>query len=254
MIDIHAHILPGVDDGADSAGTALEMARIAAQSGVRAMVATPHCGKPGAERSNFFSMELLSRVTALQKEIWNNGIELKIYPGMEVFAAENFEAWLSSGRLLPLAGSRYLLVEFYFDESPVYIARVLELIRQKGLIPVVAHPERYYCVQWEPETAYRWAREGFVLQLNRGSIQGKLGQPAMKCAWDLLETGVPQVVASDAHGSISRRPELKSLMLELSQRLSWAYASKLLIENPRSILRNTSLDPSIELPENLERK
>lgn len=92
------------------------------------------------------------------------------------------------------------------------------------------------------------------MQLNRGSIQGKLGEPAMKCAWQLLETGVPQVAASDAHGSVYRKPELKSLMLELSQRLSWAYASKLLIENPRSILRNTTLDSSIELPENLERK
>lgn len=254
MIDIHAHIIPGVDDGADSMETALQMARIAADSGVRAMVATPHCGKPGTESSNFFSMRLLEQVTKLQKAIWSSGIELKLYPGMEIFAAEHFEDWLKAGRLLPLAGSRYLLVEFYFDESPVYIEQILRLIRNQGMIPVVAHPERYYCVQWQPELGCRWGREGNVLQINRGSIQGKLGQPAMKCAWQLLETGVPQVAASDAHGALFRRPELQSLMLELGQRLSWAYGAKLLIENPRSILRNLPLDCSIQLPENLERK
>lgn len=249
MIDIHAHILPGIDDGADSMGTAIEMARGAVESGVRAMVATPHCGKPGGIRQNFFSGELLSQVTQLQKALKAKDIGLKLYPGMEVFVTEHFSQWLREGKLLPLAGSRYLLVEFYFDESDTYINSILEQIRGQGLIPVVAHPERYYCVQWKPELAVQWAQGGSVLQLNRGSIQGKLGKPALKCSWELLYTGVPQVAASDAHGSRTRQPELRSLMLELGERLSWDYAAKLLIENPRSILRNQQMDLSLKLPD-----
>lgn len=254
MIDIHAHILPGLDDGADSLDTAIAMAKIAADSGVRAMIATPHCGKPGASSSSFFTNRLLEQVAELQRVLWRQDIPLRLYPGMEVFATEDFQQWLLEGRLLPLAGSRYLLVEFYVDEEQSFMEKTLRLIGSRGLIPVIAHPERYYCVQWEPELAKNWAGRGCVLQLNRGSIQGKLGQDAMQCAWKLLESGVPQVAASDAHGSTHRRPELKSLMLELGQRLSWDYAAKLLIENPRSILRNVAMDHKMDLPDYLEQE
>lgn len=254
MIDIHAHIIPGVDDGAQDLDISLAMARDAATSGVRAMIATPHCGKPGERHANFFSQRLLNQVAELQQILWEQEIDLRLYPGMEVFATGAFYEWLQTGKLLTLAGSRYLLVEFYFDESPAYIERTLRMIQEQGLIPVVAHPERYYCVQWEPELGEKWKKQGSVLQLNRGSIQGKLGQQAMKCAWELLQNGVPQVVASDAHGHATRRPEMKSLMLELGQQLSWDYAAKLLIENPRSILRNAELDCSLQLPDYMERK
>lgn len=253
MIDIHAHIIPGIDDGADSMATAVAMARDAWDSGVRAVVATPHCAKPG-EKNNFYSQELLDRLVRLQKMLWQQNIDLKLYPGMEIFVTKEFPSQLESGKLLSLAGSRYLLVEFYFDESPAFIEEALGLIWNYGLIPVVAHPERYYCVEWDPQLAVRWADAGCVLQLNRGSIQGKLGQPAQKCAWELLQQGKAQVVASDAHGSVSRRAELKSVLTELGEKLSWAYASKLLVENPRNILRNQILDTDIQLPKYLERK
>lgn len=253
MIDIHAHIIPGIDDGADSLNTAVAMARDAWNSGVRAVVATPHCAKPGG-KSNFYSQELLGWLERLQKIIWQQGIELKLYPGMEIFVTSDFASQLESGKFLSLAGSRYLLVEFYFDESPSFIEETLALIWNCGLVPVLAHPERYYCVQWDPGMAASWADYGCVLQLNRGSIQGKLGMPAQKSAWELLQMGKAHVVASDAHGSVSRRMELKSVMLELGEKLSWSYASKLLVENPRSILRNQLLDTNTGLPEYLKRK
>ena len=253
MIDIHAHIIPGVDDGADSMATAVAMAREAWNSGIRAMVATPHCAKPG-EKSNFYSQELLRRFAQLQETLWRQKIGLQLYPGMEVFATPELPAQLREGKLISLAGSRYLLIEFYFDESPTFIESSLNAVRSCGLVPVVAHPERYFCVEWEPGLAVRWAEAGCVLQLNRGSIQGKLGQATQKCAWELLEREKAHVVASDAHGSLSRRAELKSVMLELGERLSWAYASKLLIENPRSIVKNQPLDTNILLPKSLEWK
>jgi len=248
MIDIHCHILPGVDDGADSMETALGMARDAANSGVRAIIATPHCLKEGWPE-NLLSRGLLLKMAQLSRAIEDAGIRLKIYPGMEIFVTEKFPERLQAGRLLPLAGSRYLLVEFYFDESPTYIEEALRLIWAKGLTPLIAHPERYYCVEWDPSLAEKWAREGCILQLNRGSIQGKLGAQAQVCAWELLERGVPHMVASDAHGVQVRRTELKSVMLELGERLSWAYASKLLVENPRHLIQNETLSVDITLPD-----
>ena len=253
MIDIHAHIIPGIDDGADSMSIALAMARDAWESGVRGIIATPHCAKPGG-KSNFFSQELLERLSELQYQVWQQGIGLRLYPGMEIFVTQEFRQQLESGKFLSLAGSGYLLVEFYFDESPTFIAEALKLIRSYGLIPVIAHPERYFCVEWDPNLAAGWADDGCVLQLNRGSIQGKLGQDARKCAWELLRREKAHVVASDAHGSQTRRTELRSVMLELGDKLSWSYASKLLVENPRSILKNQRLNMELQLPEYLERK
>lgn len=247
MIDLHCHILPGIDDGAGSMATALAMAKDAWNSGVRAIVATPHCAKPGGD-NNFYTPELMLRFRQLQDEIRKNGIELRIFPGMEVFATGEFPELLKNGKLTTLGDSRYMLVEFYFDESPEFIGQILRLVEEKGLIPVVAHPERYHCVQWEPELALGWADSGVVLQLNRGSIQGKLGQASMRCAWRLLHSGKVHVVASDAHGAQTRRAELRSVMLELGDRLSWAYASRLLIENPRNILLNKSVCTDVGLP------
>ncbi len=247
MIDLHCHILPGVDDGADSMNTALAMARDAWESGIRALVATPHCNKPGC-RSNFYTPELGQQFVRLQRAVRQSGMGLKIYPGMEIFVTRDFPRQLQEGKYLALGASQYLLVEFYFDESPEFMADALSAIREYGLKPVVAHPERYFCVQWEPEMAMRWADAGVVLQLNRGSIQGKLGQASMKCAWELLNAEKAHVVASDAHGSVSRRAELKSVLMDLGERLSWSYAARLLMENPRKILCNEPVDTDWRLP------
>lgn len=247
MIDLHCHILPGVDDGAPSMAVALEMARCAWNSGVRAIVATPHCGKPGADE-NFFSQRLRMDFRRLQTAIAGSGCGLKIYPGMEIFVTKDFPQQLQEGKLLTLGGSDYLLVEFYFDESPEFIGQTLQLIGGYGLRPMIAHPERYDCIQWQPELAMRWADAGAALQLNRGSIQGKLGQAAQKCTWTLLKSGKVHVVASDGHGSRIRRPELKSVFFELGEKLSWSYASRLLIENPRKVLENQLLQGDAPLP------
>lgn len=247
MIDLHCHILPGVDDGADSMDTSVAMAWDAWRSGTRALVATPHCAKPG-ERPNYYSRELALGFQRLRKAVAQSGCGLKIYSGMEIFVTEQFPELLQSGKLMALGSSGYLLVEFYFDESPEYVHKTIRLIRDCGLRPVVAHPERYYCVQWDPALAVGWAESGAVLQLNRGSIQGHLGQSSMECAWELLQTGKPHVVASDAHGCESRRAELKSVLTELGEKLSWGYAAKLLMENPRRILLNQPVSGDEGLP------
>lgn len=248
MIDIHCHILYGVDDGADSLATAIAMGRDAWESGVRAVIATPHCAKPG-EKPNFYSPDMLERLGRLQRALIREEIGLKLYPGMEIFVTKDFREQLRGGNFITLAGSKYLLVEFFFDESPAFIAESLELIRSCGLTPVLAHPERYYCVEWDPELAASWADQGCVLQLNRGSIQGKLGAAAMGAAWALLEKEKAHIVASDAHGVEARRAELRSAMLELGDKLSWAYATRLLVENPRRILENRQPDNSFGLPQ-----
>ena len=149
MIDLHCHILPGVDDGAASEEESCMMARMAAESGVTALAATPHCGVPG-QFENFADERLMDRFSALERLLEREHVPLRLYTGMEVFVTEQTPRHLREGRLLTLGGSRYLLVEFGFDEEPDFAERMLGELLEAGVVPVVAHPERYHFVQPRP--------------------------------------------------------------------------------------------------------
>lgn len=248
MIDIHCHILPGVDDGANNLNEAVEMARLAWENGSRAIVATPHCSHPNM-RGNFLTLDLLTRIEQLEQQIRDAGIAMRLYPGMEVFVTNDFPRQLDQGRLLPLAGTRYLLMEFSFEEGEEFMEQMFQIAISRGLQPVVAHPERYYAVQWDPQIIRRWCQMGCVIQVNQGSIFGRLGERAYDCAWTLLRQGLVHVVASDAHGTEKRKPDLQACFLKLAEKLSWGYAAMLLTENPERILWNRELKNGINLPE-----
>ena len=172
MVDIHCHILPGVDDGAPSMEDSLEMARMAADSGVTDIIATPHCNLPGNGPKNYRSASLRAAFSRLQQDA--EGIPLRIHPGAEVFCTPELPRLLDQRQLQTLGGSRYLLVEFYFDESAEFMEQCFRDIRHRGLVPVAAHPERYNAVQRDPARLEGWFRRGIVIQLNKGSVMGLL--------------------------------------------------------------------------------
>lgn len=152
MIDLHMHILPGLDDGAGDMEEAIEMARMAADSGVRMAAATPHANLPGMERGRYLQ-KYLKRLDEFCFELNQRRIPLKVCPGMEIFAAERLEEAgfsplgkrlvraLKEGKLLTLNHGKYLLVEFPFDFSEKAIDYTLEELLMAGYIPVLAHPE-----------------------------------------------------------------------------------------------------------------
>lgn len=238
MVDIHCHILPLVDDGADNLEDALEMARMAAQDGVRAIIATPHCNLPYNGDKNYISESLQRRFFQLQQAVKAAGIPVSIHPGAEVLCTPDVPELLSEGRLLTLAGSRYLLVEFFFDEDLAYMDEMLLSIARQGCIPVIAHPERYEAVQRIPGIVERWFRAGYIIQLNKGSILGRLGRRAARTAAWILDHGLAHIVASDAHSPTVRTPRMDELLQYLSENCAEVYIDILLAENPRRILEN----------------
>ena len=155
MIDIHAHILPGIDDGAADIYDTLEMAEIAAGSGIRAIVATPHCNIPGVY-DNYFGEHYKELFIKTYRAIEREKIPVKIFPGMEVFATEDLPWRYQNGEIITLLQSKYLLVEFSFGEDPFFVGRILEQLEELGLKPVVAHAERYEFVQDNPQIVYQW--------------------------------------------------------------------------------------------------
>ena len=238
IIDLHCHILPNVDDGAESLDEALEMAQMAADSGVTAIVATPHCNLPNAQRNNYISSDFKQNFLRLLTGINQAGISLRILPGAEVFCTPEIPELLRKGKLPTLANSNYLLVEFFFDENLNYMDDMLSAIAAEGITPVIAHPERYEAIQHTPDIIERWFWNHYVIQLNKGSILGRLGRRAARTADWILSRGLAHVVASDAHSSRVRTTQMTELNHYLSEICTPEYTEILLTGNPSRIIEN----------------
>ena len=142
---------------------------------------------------------------------------------------------------MTLNGSRYLLVEFYFDEEPDYMEECLSAVEARGLVPVIAHPERYYRVQERPELAQVWAERGRVLQLNKESLLGGHGEGPFNTASLLLRREAVSVIASDAHHFRWRTPHMGELLDVLESRFPEVDPGLLLYENPLRVARDQAL-------------
>lgn len=236
MIDLHSHILPEQDDGAQSLRDSLAMARMAVDSGIAAVVATPHCVE---DRTR----EVYAAWQLLREALQENGIPLKLYLGMEIFGTANTAQMLRDGRLFTLNGSRYPLIEFSFHSDGDEESWILRSVCKSGFRPVVAHPERYTYVQREPEILNRWCRMGCLLQVNRGSLLGRFGRHSQETAFELVERGFATAVASDAHSARVRTPWMEDVWKLLSQEVSPRCARMLLKENPGKILKNEDIPP-----------
>ena len=234
MTDLHCHILPGFDDGAQTRQELLDMAAMAARCGTRRIVCTPHCtaGDP----------ELAGRAEAIRETVqlangWLQaaGIAVTLYPGMELLATDALAQTLESSACLTLGGSRYLLVEFDFSVRSAFITQSLETVRRAGLYPVLAHPERYVCVQRRPELAAQWFHL-CLLQLNKGSLTGGFGPgPEATAGW-IVDNGLAHLAASDAHGVRLRTPDLRAAYDRVARRTAPDYARVLFCRNPELVL------------------
>ena len=234
MIDIHCHILPEFDDGASGPEEAIAMAHMAADSGVTAIVATPHF--PGKADSLERIPALLDRYEWLRRALRSQRLPLKIYPGAEILCLpETLE--LAKDHSLPTIGNTvFLLTEFYFDESFSQMSRLLEGLSKEGYIPVVAHPERYHAIQEDPKLLKQWYEKGYLLQLNKGSILGSFGPEPEEAAAAMLEMGLAHLIASDAHSARRRTPHMGALRLWVEENCDPDYARLLLAENAARLL------------------
>ncbi len=212
MIDVHAHILPGVDDGARDMENSLKIARQAEQAGVSTIVATPHLME-GVYQSD---PEELQRVaTQLQEEIDAAGIEIEILLGCELMLTHGTLRLLREEQVLSINDSRYVLVEFPQMRIPEDAGELLYSVQMMGYTPILAHPERYTEIQRDPNLLYPWVKEGVIAQLNAGSLLGVFGSRVAETAEILLEHNLVQLVASDVHYDYQRRGSLNQVLDKL---------------------------------------
>jgi protein-tyrosine phosphatase len=241
VIDLHSHILPGVDDGAATMDDALEMARAARASGVRVVAATPHVR--GAEPIRAEAMH--EGVAVLRARLADAGIELDVVGGGEV-DLDRLQA-LPPDELkgFGLGGnSGYLLVEFPYQGWPLDAARLLFDVQLTGMTPVLAHPERNGAVQAKPERLRELVEAGALVQVTAGSLVGRFGSANRRTAATLVEQGLAHLLASDAHDATRRGFDLAAAVPAVGDA---ALASWLAVDMPRAIVDRLPLPPRPEV-------
>lgn len=234
MIDIHCHILPGIDDGAADVYDTLEMALIAANSGIKAIVATPHCNIPW-NNGNYYGTAYREALQKARNAIAQERIPIKIISGMEVFVTFDLPDLIKEGKILTINHSDYLLVEFDFGEDPEFVDIMVDRIREIGIKPIIAHPERYDFIKEDISFAQRLVDKGCYLQANKGSFLGTYGTRCESAALALAQQNLLSFVASDAHSPVRRTP----YMLEARRKIKNICDVQTLFEtNPRKICAN----------------
>jgi protein-tyrosine phosphatase len=245
MIDIHHHCLPGVDDGPREWDEAVEMCRMAADEGIETIVATPHVLR-GRWRS-WPPRELAARLADLQNRITAPRLLL----GSEYFFAHDMVEVLATGKaIVPLAGSRYVLIELAANSVPPLIDQPIYRAQLEGWTPILAHPERNIVLQQRPELVTELIGHGVKMQLTSGSLLGDFGPEARRASETFLDRGMVHFIGTDAHNIGKRPPRARAAIDLVSRRYGREIATALTIENPRAVIENQALpfDPD-PLPE-----
>ncbi|MGB3260084.1 tyrosine-protein phosphatase [Paenisporosarcina sp.] len=217
MIDIHSHILHGLDDGAKDLSGSIEMAKQAVAEGITAVIATPHHRHPSYTNDK---QSILKGVHELSAELKRQNIALDIYPGQEIrLFGEMADVLDHNEELLTLNNSEYVLVEFPSSNIPKYTEQLFYDLLVKGYTPIIAHPERNAEIAENTDKLYRLIKNGALSQVTAASVAGLFGKKTQKLSLDLLEHNQAHFVASDAHNITNRGCVWKQAMDKLNKKL-----------------------------------
>ena len=234
-IDIHCHLMPGVDDGAADIETSLEMLRIAARNNIGRMILTPH-HKPMHHNISVLHNPVYTK--ALQEAGEKEGIKIKLYPGNEIYYSDETFSQLENGEVCTLAGSDYCLIEFHPTNPYKAIHNGLYQIQAAGFIPIIAHVERYSDIVSHPDYVEELVGMGCFVQINASSVMGKYGFGISHFTKKLLKRNLVHFVASDAHDTRNRAPQLMECRQYIARKYGEAYADLLFYDNPMSVINN----------------
>ncbi len=244
MIDLHAHLLPGVDDGARSLDEAISLARLAVEDGTSVIVVTPHSGgrEAAAPGARLTAAQVQRWTAALQAELDAARLPLRLVPGMEVFAEAALFDRLARRREeepLPAIGqSRYLLLELPAHSLPPRLPDLLFHLQAAGYVPLIAHPERNAAIAEQPQLLHDLVARGCLAQVTAMSLTGAFGARVQATAELLLEHELVHVIASDAHWFPERPTGLSAGVARAAALVGEAQAQAMVTTVPRGVLEN----------------
>lgn len=240
-IDIHSHILPGVDDGSSNMEQSISMLHMAAKEHISTIIATPHYNVAGDNPSVDSLRELAGQ---LQEQAHKINKSFQILLGNEIYYGEAYydeaiiEA-LQSENALTLAGSRYVLVEFSYTSSIKFMRHAINNLVYHGYIPILAHVERYYNIHRDPKAIEELVKTGCYMQMNCDSLMGDLF--SFKAAYNrrLLNNDLIHFIASDCHSDNRRAPFMQRTVSHLIKKNGVEAIKRICIDNTIKILNNT---------------
>ena len=247
MIDIHSHILPGIDDGVKTEDEAVAFARMAVEDGVHTIVATPHC------KEGFYFNDLdkvLEETQRLQKRLAAEGIQLRLEPGAEVHVCPDLVERVRDGRAPTLLNNgKTLLLELSLSQYPVDLENLVFQLKLAGLEVVFAHPERIRYFQDDVRRYEAVIHQGATGQITTGSLLGTFGSDAEEFSEELMEKGLVHVIASDAHNTRGRKPILSEAVEVAAEWVGEARAQAMVIDAPQALIEGRSPElPPVDVP------
>ena len=239
FVDIHCHILPGVDDGSQTPEETKAMLQKAWDEGIQIMVATPHYHKQRGKNEIDLIKKQLLLTRKLAKEV---NPKMQICLGMEIYYGEDVPELLKEGSVVSIRKSRYILVEFSPGDEFQYILNAVRKLQMSGHTVIIAHIERYNCLRKDISNVEYLREMGAYLQVNTGSITGSYGRSVKKFLREVLKAHLVQLVGTDAHGSERRTPKMQEAYKEVVKRCGEEYADQIFGQNAKKVLRNEEID------------
>ena len=239
FVDIHAHILPGIDDGAKDMETAVQMLKIACRNGTGHIIATPHYIPGETQYHPSLVTELCSK---LNMEAEKEAIPCTVYPGSEIFISPDLPRLYADNQVITLNHSSYLLIEMPMAGIPTYTDSVLYELQLMGVTPIIAHPERNQDIIEEPVIIKKLVERGILTQINAGSVTGLYGKKVQKTALKLIKQGLVHFIASDAHTTHTRTPDLSMAIHVLRKKMRRMSLDGLLLNNGLNVIHNKKIE------------
>ena len=235
MVDMHSHIINEIDDGSKSIEMTINMLKKAEESGTTDIIATPHFMRG---RFEVEYKDVIKRAEELKKIVKENNIHINIYVGQEVYYSKNLLEYYNDKIIGTINNTKYMLIElpmleFNIDE----VINTIYELQIRGIVPIIAHPERYKPFIKKPSMINKLINEGMLFQMNAGSISGDFGKDVKKTAAKYLEHNVYSFIGSDAHRDRGRDTDMSEALNILE-----SYERKVFINNGKAMLQNEDVE------------
>ncbi len=235
MIDIHSHIIPNVDDGARSVEETFNILKEAQEAGFTDVILTSHFLLNYYETN---AQELIFWKEKLQEVLKKQGTKINLHSGMEIYITNQMEELLENKKILTLANSRYMLIELPLATNVKYFDYVVYYLEAKGIKPIIAHPERYKCVQKDPDIVEEYIEKGCLIQCNYGSIVNLYGREAEKTIKTMLKKNQVHFLGSDVHRENGTYLIILDAIKKIRKIIGENKINEITTINPKKILQN----------------
>lgn len=241
MADIHNHLVPALDDGANDDAEAIEMLRGFAAVGYEEIAVSCHLGHPLFESVSPEGIH--AGVERLRALALGEGLSLALWPGCEIYYSDHMAEAIASRSVIPVGGrSRYLLIEFPTRDPMSYLKELAFQLQVQGFQPILAHPERYDAVCKNPALVQTWSRSGWLMQLDLPSLLGESGPWIKKTAEVLLKKRLFHLAASDLHRGKEAKEKLDAMLRRLLRLAGREETHRLTVTNPRRLIRDQAIE------------